>query len=262
MHALKQANALSSFGGWWRRVLLLCIVIGSLAFMLSKEPFGQDPNYHNFADRRAILGIANILDLISNIPFLLVGVAGIIFCLADRKASLRIAWLTFFVGVAIVSVGSAYYHESPNNETLIWDRLPMTIGFMGLFVALLGEYVSVRLGKSLLVPAVLLGFFSVFYWQWFDDLRFYYWIQLIPLLTVPVVMILFRSRYSHQWVLLVALAFYLLAKISEAHDGEVFAFTHNLFSGHTLKHLLAALGCFAVLIMLHSRKSTDNGTTT
>jgi len=225
--------------------------------MLLKEPFGQNPNYHDFADQRVILGVPNFLDVTSNILFLFVGAAGVVFCLAERKGSLRIAWLTFFLGVAIVSVGSAYYHVNPNNDTLVWDRLPMTIGFMGVFAALLGEYASVRLGKSLLLPAVLLGFFSVLYWHWFDDLRLYYWIQLIPLLTVPIVMILFRCRYTHQWILLVALAFYVLAKISEAYDGEVFAFTQNLFSGHTLKHLLAALSCVAVLIMLKLRKSTE-----
>jgi hypothetical protein len=144
----------------------------------------------------------------------------------------------------------------PNNDTLVWDRLPMAVGFMGMFAALLGEYASVRLGKSLLVPAVLLGFFSVLYWHWFDDLRLYFWIQLIPLLTVPVAMILFRSRFTHRWFLLVALGFYVFAKISETYDREVFALTQNLFSGHTLKHVLAALSCFSVLAMLKLRKST------
>ncbi len=97
------------------------------------------------------------------------------------------------------------------------------------------------------------------YWHWFDDLRFYYWIQLIPLLTVPAVMALFRPRYSHQWLLLLALACYVLAKISEAYDREVFAFSRSLFSGHSLKHLLAASGCFSVLVMLKTRRPVDNG---
>jgi hypothetical protein len=243
----------------WRRLLLLAIVLGSLAVMLSLDPLGQDASYHRFADRRVILGVPNFFDVSSNIAFLLVGIAGAVF-LARRAVSLRAAWLTFFLGVAIVSVGSGYYHANPNDGSLVWDRLPMTIAFMGLFAAILGEYVDERLGRILLVPAVLLGLFSVLYWRWFGDLRFYFWIQLIPLLTVPAVMILFRPRYSHGWVLLVALALYAFAKGAEAYDGEIFALTRQFFSGHTLKHLLAALSCLAVLGMLWRRKSTGAGT--
>ena len=246
------AFCLSGIG--WRHILLLLIVAGSLAFMLSMQPFGQDPGYHDFADRRAFFGIPNFLDVMSNIAFLLVGMAGTGFCLGNRPMSLRPAWLVFFAGVAFVSAGSAYYHWNPGNATLVWDRLPMTIGFMGLFVALLAEYVSVRLGRFILLPALLMGFSSVLYWHWFDDLRFYSWVQLIPLLTVPAVMALFRPRYSHQWLLLAALGCYMLAKFSETYDQDVFAFTRNLFSGHSLKHLLAALGCLSVLAMLMTRR--------
>jgi hypothetical protein len=239
----------------WRHLLLLAIVLGSLALMLSHDPLQQHAGYHRFADQRVVFGVPNFFDVSSNIAFLLVGVAGVLF-LARRTVSLRFAWLTFFLGVAIVSAGSGYYHANPNDGTLVWDRLPMTIAFMGLFAAILGEYVDERLGKILLVPAVLLGLFSVLYWRWFGDLRFYFWIQLIPLLTVPAVMILFRSRYSHGWVLLVALALYGLAKVPEAYDGEIFALTRQLFSGHTLKHLFAALSCLTALAMLWRRKST------
>lgn len=258
MKNMNQQATLHSREIGWRHVLLLSIVIGSLALMLSKQPFGQNPDYHNFAGRRVFFGIPNFFDVMSNIPFLLVGMAGISFCRKNRLIGYRPAWLTFFAGVAMVSLGSGYYHWNPTNATLVWDRLPMTIGFMGLFVALLAEYVNVRLGKFLLVPALLLGFYSVLYWHWFDDLRFYFWIQLIPLLTVPVVMALFRPRYSHQWLLLVALVCYVLAKVTEAYDREVFVFTQSLFSGHTLKHLLAAMGCFSVLVMLKARMQIDD----
>ena len=125
-------------------------------------------------------------------------------------------------------------------------------------VALLVEYVSARLGRFLLAPAILAGLSSVLYWHWFDDLRFYYWIQLIPLLTVPAVIVLFRPKYSRQWLLLLALACYMLAKISETYDREVFAFSQSLFSGHSLKHILAASGCFSVLVMLKTRRPIDN----
>jgi hypothetical protein len=239
----------------WRRVLLSALVLGSLALMLSLDPLVQDPGYHRFADQRAMFGVPNFLDISSNLAFLLVGVAGIAFCLSGRAGLLRAAWLAFFLGVAIVSAGSAYYHTNPNDATLVWDRLPMTVAFMGLWAAILGEYLGERLGRILLAPAVLAGLASVLYWHWSGDLRFYVWIQLISLLTIPAVMVLFRPRYTRQWFLLAALALYGVAKVSEAYDREVFGLTRQLLSGHTLKHLLAASGCLVVLLMLASRKS-------
>ena len=236
----------------WRLWVLLLVAVGSLALMLSLEPIRQSPDYHRFADQRPILGLPNFMNVWSNVAFMLVGLAGVAL-LARRAVSLRPAWLTFFVGIAIVSAGSAYYHSTPNNDSLVWDRLPMTVAFMGLLSALLGEYVSERLGRVLLAPAVLLGVASVLYWHGSGDLRLYAWVQLIPLLAVPVLIVLFRPLHTHGWLLLVALALYGLAKVSETYDGEVFAWTRQGMSGHTLKHLLAASSCLAVLVMLRLR---------
>lgn len=233
---------------------MAAIVIGSFLLMLLLKPFGQNPNYHNFADKRTFLGIPNAFDVASNVAFLLVGIVGLTVCFKNRVGNLRNAWIILFAGITLVSVGSAYYHLNPNNETLVWDRLPMTIGFMGLFAALLGEYISERLGRFLLIPALLLGASSVFYWHWFDDLRFYIWIQIIPLLTIPVVLALYRARYSHSWMLLAALGAYALAKITELTDEAVFTLSQNIVSGHTIKHLLSALGCLFILLMLQKRK--------
>jgi hypothetical protein len=128
---------------------------------------------------------------------------------------------------------------------------------MGLFVALLGEYLRNRIAALLLLPAMALGLASVVYWHFSDDLRPYYWVQLVPLLTIPAVMVLFRSRYSHQWLLLVALGWYVLAKFTESHDVAIFRGTQELISGHSLKHLLAAAGCYSILVMLRRRKRVD-----
>jgi len=240
-------------GSAWRHILLLGIVIGSLAIAISLQPVAQDPGYHYFADSRGLFDIPNFLNVLSNIPFLLVGLAGANFCYRNKMSGYWPAWLIFFSGVAAVSMGSGYYHWKPDNLSLLWDRLPMTLAFMGLFVALLTEYVAIRLGRALLLPVLLLGLSSVLYWYWFDDLRLYFWIQLIPLLTVPVVMVLYRPRYSHQWMLLGGLGCYILAKVTEIYDREIFVVTQQLVGGHPIKHLLAALGCFTVLLMLKKR---------
>src|SRR4249920_3174345 len=144
MHAFREPSALLPSKEAWRGVLLSALVLGSLAFMLSLDPITQSKGYHGFADQRTVLGVPNFFDVSSNLAFLLVGLAGVVLCLADRALSLRIAWLTFFAGVATVSAGSAYYHANPNNGTLVWDRLPLIVGLMGLWAAILGEYASER----------------------------------------------------------------------------------------------------------------------
>lgn len=250
---IKSGTRLHAVTGW-RHVLLLIIVFGSLALVFMMQPIGQDQAYHDFGDRRAYFGIPNLFDVISNLPFLFVGLAGMKFCFEHRSGGFMPAWFAFFAGVAMVSAGSGYYHLDPDNETLLWDRLPMTIALMGLFAALIAEYVNARLGRYILLPALLTGLSSVIYWQWSDDLRFYVWVQFFPLLIIPILMSLFQARYSRQRLLLVALACYMLAKLLEAYDRETFTLTNGLLSGHSLKHLLAALGCLSLLVMLSTRR--------
>jgi hypothetical protein len=237
----------------WRQIVLALVVLGTMALVLSQPPISQDLAYHNFADQRSFFGIPNFLDVATNLPFLIVGCAGIWFCLRDRAGDLHAAWVVLFVGMALVAVGSGYYHWNPNNETLFWDRLPMTVGFMGLFVAVVGERVGNRFGRRLLVPAVLAGCLSVLYWHVFDDLRFYFWMQFAPLILIPMMMALFRSKHTHSWLLLATLGFYVLAKYSDEYDKVIFRLLQDVFSGHSLKHLLAALGGSMLIWMLAAR---------
>ena len=237
-----------------RHAVLVILIVGSLFGILSLDPIPQDIRYHSFADTRTFLGIPNCFDVVSNLPFLLIGVLGWRFCLRAQPGAVRSAWTVLFAGVGVVGIGSAYYHWHPTNESLVWDRLPMTVGFMGLFIALLGESVGKRLAAFSLIPAVGLGLATVLYWHWTDDLRPYIWVQLVPMLTIPAVMMLFRRAYSHQWLLLVALGWYLLAKLSELYDLAIFHNTQGFISGHSVKHLLAAAGCYTMLLMLQKRK--------
>ena len=238
----------------WRYLLLAIVAIGSVALMLSSPPIGQDLHYHEFADRRAFFGIPNFWDVVSNIPFLLAGIAGLRFCLGHELRSGKAAWIVLFAGVVLVSVGSSYYHWDPQDATLVWDRLPITITFMGLLVAVIAEHLSARLARVLLVPMLLLGLASVLYWRAVGDLRFYLWVQLIALLAIPLIIVLFRAGYTRRWLLLAAIGWHALAKVSELYDREFFALTGNLFSGHSFKHILAAMACFTILWMLRTRK--------
>ncbi len=238
----------------WRLTTLLVFIFGSLAWMLSLSPIPQDNAFHLFADTRSWLGIPNFLDVMSNIPFLVAGLLGIKAVRESKEQKPTTGWLVLFVGIVLVSAGSSYYHWSPDNATLVWDRLPMTVGFMGLFVALSTEYVDARLLKWLLIPAIVLGVASVWYWHLTDDLRLYAWVQFMPLGSILIYLSLFKSRFSHGRLLLFALGFYILAKVTEIYDVAIFEAIGGVASGHTIKHLLAAGGCYALVIYIRKRQ--------
>ncbi|MBF0546069.1 MAG: ceramidase domain-containing protein [Candidatus Riflebacteria bacterium] len=239
----------------WRPILLLGIILGSFLLMLTGQPIKQDQNYHKFIDQRTFLGIPNFFDVISNVAFLLIGILGLNLFRNHALEGAFWSWAVFFLGVGLVSFGSGYYHWSPCDKTLEWDRLPMTIGFMGLLIGILSEHIDLKVEKFLLIPAVLLGLSSVLYWIYFDDLKFYFWIQYIPLLTIPVVLIIFNGGFNKRWFLVIALLFYLLAKVSEKYDERVFLLSGKCFSGHSLKHILAEISCFVIYQMLKRRVS-------
>ncbi|MCG7942607.1 MAG: hypothetical protein JAY61_05830 [Candidatus Thiodiazotropha taylori] len=245
------SNLLQQFN--WRHAVLLSLLLFPLVLLLMIDPIPQDEAYHRFIDTDSFLGIPNFLDVLSNLAFLLVGALGIAFCLKNHTGPGHSGWLVMFVGISLVCFGSIHYHWSPNDQALVWDRFPMSVGFMGFLTALMSEYVNRRLA-GLLIPLVIVGISSVLYGYFFEDLRLYAWVQFIPLLTLPFFMMLFRNGYTHQSLLIVAFLLYTLAKAAEAYDSQVFHITGEIVSGHTVKHLLAAAGCYSILLMLQRRK--------
>ena len=232
---------------------LVAAVAGSLALALSLHPIPQSLAYHRFADQRAWFGIPHFMDVVSNVPFLLIGLAGVSLSARKQFQGARLEWLIFFAGVALVAFGSGYYHWSPSNDTLAWDRLPMTIAFMALLAAMIGETISPRAGYAVLVPALLVGAASVIYWQLTDDLRLYGWVQFFPLILIPLLLTLFPGRFGQWRFLAGALGCYVLSKVLEAADDAVFRATGGLVAGHALKHLSAAGACLILLVMLKRR---------
>ena len=238
-----------------RHAILVVVVAAAVAAVMAQAPIRQPPSYHDFADGRAFLGVPNLLNVATNIPFLVVGLMGFSLCLRRRQPDAPWSWITFFAGVTLVFLGSAYYHVAPNDATLVWDRLPMTVGFMGLLLAVLAEHATPRLARYGLVPAVTLGVLSVLYWSYTDDLRPYFSVQAAALLGVAATLLLHRTRYSHRRLLWGALLTYGLAVASEQLDDHIYALTFNALSGHSLKHLLAALALFWIYLMLRRREA-------
>ncbi len=128
--------------------LIILSAIGMFLFFFSKPAIHQDPAYHQFIDNRSFFGIPNALDVLTNVFFLLVGAIGLSEVL-KKSMLVQKSWIVFFVSIILIAPGSAYYHWSPENYTLIWDRLPMSLGFMALYVVLLSEHVSLKCEKFL-----------------------------------------------------------------------------------------------------------------
>jgi hypothetical protein len=239
---------------YWREMILGFLAFGSLLSLLFIGPIPQDPAYHQFADLETVWRIPNFFNVVTSLSFIVVGLLG---TLSGRIQQLTVApwsWRTLFGAVILVGFGSAYYHWAPSHWTLVWDRLPMAVGFMAFFVALLSENVNPKLETILLVPMCLLAIFSVAYWHFTDDLRFYIWVQVSPLLGILILFFLFRGRHTHQAYLMAALGLYILAKMAEVEDQSIYAMTYEKFSGHSLKHLLSAWAVFLIYRMLKRRR--------
>ena len=147
-----------------RILLLVAVALIAIVGTFSMAPIPQDHAYHDFADSRAFLGIANFGDVMSNLPFALVAIVGMITVAKRRPVRRRGEFLlcaVFFVGVFMVAFGSGYYHLEPNNKTLVWDGLPMTIAFMFLFSIVIAERVDEEWGIRLFPLLLICGIASV-----------------------------------------------------------------------------------------------------
>lgn len=247
--------------------LVTSIMIGiaaiGMALFFILPPIPQPQWYHDFADQVPLLGIPNFWNVISNFPLLVIGGWGILY-LGSKKAkegaldaSGRWMYLVFFAAAALTSVGSAYYHLKPNNERLVWDRLPIAITFMALFGIIISEYLSRRAGALLFLPFLLLGTASVIYWDLTEtwgrgDLRPYLLTQLYPALAIPVILWLTPGKHIGTEKLYVAIAWYAAAKLYEFLDKAIYA-AGRIVSGHTLKHIAAAVSCYMILSWIQSR---------
>lgn len=245
-----------------RRVYIWLIsIVTFIVLMILTPSIPQSQHYHNFADQRSFLGIPNALNVLSNIPFLVIGIVGLVLCYYKNYFKLRLqgevwGWTCFYIGIAAIGVGSSYYHLQPNDARLVWDRLPMTVSFTSLVAIFIIERIDEKKGTASIIPLILAGIVSIMYWRFFDDLRPYAVVQFVPCIALPAMAILLPPMYTHSTYWLWAGAFYLIAKIEEAEDKPIYNLTHHVVSGHTLKHLCAALVPVFLTVML-AKRSVD-----
>lgn len=239
-------------------LLALAAAAAAVAVMALVPPIAQSPGYHDFADRRTLLGVPNALDVLSNASFAAVGLLGLAVLRRHARAVDGHArpWRVLFWGVVAVALGSGWYHLDPTNETLVWDRLPMAVSFMAMLAALASERLGADVGRRLLWPLVLAGAASVLWWYGTElrgagDLRPYLLVQIGALAAIPLLVGLVPAADGSGRDWLGALALYAGAKVLEVGDAPIFEAIG--VSGHTLKHVLAAAAIAWLVRMLGRR---------
>lgn len=245
-------------------VLILC----AAGALLLHGPIMQAASYHDFADRRTVLGVPNAADVISNAAFALVGLWGLArLWPARREGALAAGWTghcLFLVALLATAAGSAFYHLAPDNARLFWDRLPIALVCGGLLAGVYPELhprASGRLWAALMAIAAVL---SVLWWSATDsrgqgDLRPYLLLQAAPLVLIPLWQAIHRAPRGDRTAYAAAILLYIAAKVAEIYDREIYA-ALGWISGHTAKHLLAAAALGALVLRLVQRAERDQAT--
>lgn len=229
---------------------------------LPLHPHGHAPLHahgHPFVDARSWWGVPNTLDVVSNLPLVLAGVAG--FGLLRRRLlppTTANALRTFFAGLVLSGLGSATYHWAPDAGLLVIDRLGMAVAFAGALALSVAERVGQREAQDFLPLVLVLALVSA----------------VLPHLqgnVLPWAVVQFGGMGLVVWattrasapgaigVALVALlALYALAKLLEVGDEAVFHATGHGVSGHSLKHVAAACAALPILVGLRRCPLGDN----
>jgi hypothetical protein len=243
--------------------VLFMACVGLLAAAVFAPGVVQPGHYHAFADARSIWGVPYAMDVLSNLPFAVAGAAGFWFLFALPPRSLsnmqRAMAVLFFLGLILTAAASSWYHLHPDDAGLVVDRCGMAVAFAGVLGLAAAGRVSDRAGAALglavlllaplaikvgdatgnVLPWVLLQFGGMVLVGWFAGLR-------------PR-----HGALGIRWSLVILV--YGMAKLLEMNDHAVYEFTGHLVSGHTLKHAVASLAAWPVLIALRTlRESRQN----
>ena len=226
-------------------LLLLAIFLPAIA---------QNQNYHNFIDQRTFFRIKNASNTLSNLAFIVVGLWGLINFYKNKyikiSNSFSVLLNLFFISIILTGLGSSYYHLSPNDFTLVFDRLALSLTFAVILAMLASIRISERSGFHTLAELIILATLSVLLWNYNGNLTPYAVLQFGGIVIIALTLLLTKApKQSPCFASLIIL--YGFAKLAEFYDVEIFKLSQNLISGHTLKHLIGAI---AVLIFISPLK--------
>lgn len=244
-------------------VVLAVMAAALLALAFSGSPIAQVAGYNEFADQRVLWHVPFAADVLSNAGFLLAGLAGIVGLrrLPARAISnmQRAMAMLFFAGVLLTALGSAWYHAHPDDAGLAVDRSAMAVAFAGLLGLAVAVHVSERAAALAGLALLVLGPVAVHAWASTGNLRPWVVLQGGGVLVLVWLAMLRPCTGAPQidwWLVILA---YAVAKLFEVADHEVYALTAGVMSGHTLKHLVAALAAWPVISGLAALRIRHRG---
>ena len=241
-----------------REILGLLLLIASMLLWLWPElPTADRAAYFEFADENSFGIFPNVLNVISNLPFIWIGILGGYFVHKNSMKSLRSlkVFCYWLAGASIATgLGSSCFHLHPNPSSLTWDRLPMAIGFAAIAALIIADRIDLSLGRVSSWILIPLGMFSVLglHVGWID-LRPYIFVQYGTLIFVLLLVLLKPPQKIPNSVWWAGVGLYVVAKIFELADKLVYDFT-GLISGHSLKHLFAALAVYKIVSIFKEAK--------
>jgi hypothetical protein len=202
------------------------------------------------------------MDVLSNIPFAIGGLWGLsVLYRLPISSRVSIQWrlcATFFVGLVLTAVCSGYYHWQPDDSGLALDRLGMVLAFAGLAGVAAAERVSGRAAFAVALVVLVAGSIGIAVWLHNGNLLVWSLVQGGGMLVVFA--LAWCKPLSGAWNVSFAqvIGIYALAKLCEFSDAEVFALTQGWLSGHSLKHLVAALAAWPVILAVHNAHAASS----
>jgi len=156
----------------------------------------------------------------------------------------------------VTSLCSSWYHLQPSDVRLVADRLGMVLPFAGLLGLAVADRISLRAGAWTAAAIVGLGPWTVGLWAANGNLLPWSVLQgggMLLMLALAV-----RKPQAGAWGLPLGavIGWYVLAKLLELGDHAVFDITQGYLSGHTLKHVAAAMAAWPVLSLMHNGNQT------
>ena len=228
-------------------VILTALTLATVVGLLAWGPVPLDASAHEYADQRRWFGLPHAVNVLANLPLLLVGIWGWRTTRASAwPAAVRRPWQAFHLCVAGGSLIAAAYHVAPNNAGFVLSQIALSAAFALLTFGMLAERVNPRFGSNAgqatvgvivvaSLGAVLFGAGS----GGSIDLRPFLLLQLLPVLLIPAGALGLPGAHtaSSDWLLM--LVAYAAAKAFDFADVQIFAAT-GWISGHALMHISLA----------------------
>lgn len=235
---------------------LLAALALAIALACLGPAIPQYAHYHAFADQRTLWGIPHAMDVLSNLPFAVMGAWGLLRLGSTDNSQptgvQRPLAVLFFAGLILTALCSTWYHLLPEDGGLTVDRIGMVSAFAGLLGLATADRISARAGWWTAGALLTMGSIAVYVWAISANLLPWALLQGGGMLLI--VLLATRKPITDAWGLPLAavIAWYVLAKALELSDNTVFTLTHGLISGHTLKHIAAAMAAWPVIGLMHN----------